>query len=243
MEIGDTLKKAREEQGITLEVVEEHTKIRKKYLDALEKEEFDVLPGNIYVRGFLRNYARFLGINGESLIKQYSNYYEQEDEQEDNLPDLSDKSTFFSKKILIICLLICLAAGAAVVYFGFIAKNSVKVENKQEEVKQQQDNYVANTPKEKNEQSPGNVEEKKDEVCVELNVTGKSWARVVVDDKEVFEGNLYSGDKKEFTGKNKIYFCVGNAGSVYLTVNDESKGCLGEEGHVEKKTYYVKNKQ
>ena len=60
--IGEILKKTREELGISLEEVAEATKIRTKYLRALEEENFDALPGDVYAKGFATAYLKYLGI-------------------------------------------------------------------------------------------------------------------------------------------------------------------------------------
>lgn len=66
--IGEILKRTREAQGITLEEVAEATKIRRKYLEALEKEEFDVLPGEVYAKGFATAYLKYLGIKDDPAV-------------------------------------------------------------------------------------------------------------------------------------------------------------------------------
>jgi cytoskeletal protein RodZ len=71
-EIGASLREARERQGLSLEEVEAATRIRERYLEALEDERFEVLPGNAYVRAFLREYARFLGLDGERLASEFA---------------------------------------------------------------------------------------------------------------------------------------------------------------------------
>ena len=63
--------KARENKGLTLREVEEATRIRAYFLEALEEERFDDLPGNAYARGFLYNYARYLELDPETLIQAY----------------------------------------------------------------------------------------------------------------------------------------------------------------------------
>lgn len=69
--IGTTLREARNRRKINLSEVEEATKIRSRYLRAMENEEWDVLPGGSYVRGFIRTYASFLGLDGERLADDY----------------------------------------------------------------------------------------------------------------------------------------------------------------------------
>lgn len=70
IEIGATLRKARQDIGATLDDVEYETKIRKRYLDALEREDYGDLPSAVYARGFLKTYANYLGLDGEELSQQ-----------------------------------------------------------------------------------------------------------------------------------------------------------------------------
>jgi cytoskeleton protein RodZ len=71
MEIGEVLKRTRTRQGLDIRTVEERTKIRIKYLRALESESWEVLPGPAYAKGFLRTYARFLGLDADALVDEY----------------------------------------------------------------------------------------------------------------------------------------------------------------------------
>lgn len=70
IEIGATLRKARQDSGATLEDVEYETKIRKRYLAALEREDYADLPSAVYARGFLKTYANYLGLEGEELSQE-----------------------------------------------------------------------------------------------------------------------------------------------------------------------------
>ena len=68
--IGTILKKERESKKITLEQVEEATKIRRKYLEAIENEKFEVLPGEVYVKGFVATYLKYLGIKDRADVAE-----------------------------------------------------------------------------------------------------------------------------------------------------------------------------
>jgi len=70
-EIGRRLRAAREAKGITLEQAEEDTKIRRKYLLALEAGREADIPGEVYVKGFLRSYGNYLGLDGPALVEEY----------------------------------------------------------------------------------------------------------------------------------------------------------------------------
>ncbi len=69
--IGATLREARNRRKLDLSEVEAAIKIRPRYLSALENEDWDVLPGGAYTRGFIRSYAAFLGLDGERLADEY----------------------------------------------------------------------------------------------------------------------------------------------------------------------------
>ena len=68
--IGPILEKARKDRGLTLEEAEHATKIRKRYLAGLEREDYGVLPDAVYARGFLKTYANYLGLDGEELAQE-----------------------------------------------------------------------------------------------------------------------------------------------------------------------------
>src|SRR4051794_22332248 len=76
-EIGETLREARMRQKIDISEVEAETKIRAKYLRALENEEWDLLPeGSTFVRSFLRTYAEYLGLDAKLLVEEYKSRHE-----------------------------------------------------------------------------------------------------------------------------------------------------------------------
>jgi cytoskeleton protein RodZ len=80
--IGDTLREARMRQRLDIADVEAKTKIRAKYLRALENEEFGMLPGPTFVKTFLRSYAEVLGLDPHLLVEDYRARYEPRDEIE-----------------------------------------------------------------------------------------------------------------------------------------------------------------
>src|ERR1700755_2823181 len=75
-DIGTTLREARIRSRIDITEVEMRTKIRAKYLRAIENEEWDLLPGPVYVKSFLRTYGDFLGVDSRLLVDEYKRRYE-----------------------------------------------------------------------------------------------------------------------------------------------------------------------
>src|SRR5712692_5536215 len=74
-EIGNSLREARVRQGLDFPEIEQGTKIRGKYLRALEDEQFELLPAQTYVKGFLRSYAEYLGLDGQLYVDEYNSRY------------------------------------------------------------------------------------------------------------------------------------------------------------------------
>ena len=74
-EIGNSLREARERQGLGYPEIELATKIRAKYIRALEEEDFTSIPGDAYIRGFLRSYADYLGLDGDVYVDEYASRF------------------------------------------------------------------------------------------------------------------------------------------------------------------------
>ena len=82
LSIGSALRRAREKRGLSLEEAEQATKIRARYLDALERQDYGILPASIYVHGFLKTYATFLGLDGEALSRELKESGQAKEEDE-----------------------------------------------------------------------------------------------------------------------------------------------------------------
>jgi cytoskeleton protein RodZ len=74
-EIGNSLREARMRQGLDFSQVELATKIRAKYIKALEDEQFELLPSGTYIKGFLRSYSEYLGLDGQLYVDEYNSRY------------------------------------------------------------------------------------------------------------------------------------------------------------------------
>jgi cytoskeleton protein RodZ len=79
-EIGSNLREARMRQKLELADVERATRIRARYLMALEEERFDIFPGTAYAKGFLRTYADHLGLDAQRFVDEYNSRFAQEEE-------------------------------------------------------------------------------------------------------------------------------------------------------------------
>ena len=93
-EIGEMLREARMRKRIDMTEVETATKIRGKYLRALENEEWDLLPGPTFVKTFLRTYAEYLGLDPRLLVEEYRQRYER--------PSTQDLTPFSASRVALV---------------------------------------------------------------------------------------------------------------------------------------------
>ncbi len=73
--IGPSLREARSRRGLSSKDVQKAIRIRERYLTAIEEERWELLPGNAYVKGFLRTYAEFLGLDGNLYVEEFNSRY------------------------------------------------------------------------------------------------------------------------------------------------------------------------
>lgn len=72
LSLGEVLKRAREEKGVEIEIVAEETRVQKKYLDFLEKGDYEKMPADVYTKGFLRQYGHYLDLDVDKLVILYN---------------------------------------------------------------------------------------------------------------------------------------------------------------------------
>ncbi|NLJ76276.1 MAG: helix-turn-helix domain-containing protein [Peptococcaceae bacterium] len=251
MEIGNSLKEARLAKGLTLEDVEEETKIRKKYIVALEMERFDVLPGPIYAKAFLKNYAKYLNVN----VLEVMDAFKQKQEEQAALEELSqqqEEKEIVTQKIsgsrdagskglphrhYTLLALLAVVVVASLVFFGRgFWSNNVAVHDGGQQA-QEQVNTGDNNNDGQQEQTPDEVTPISG-IKVDLRViSDRSWVLALVDGDEAFQGELAAGESRSFTGTENIYIRLGNAGVVEVLENDQSLGFLGNWGAVVEKEF------
>jgi transcriptional regulator with XRE-family HTH domain len=106
--IGETLREARMRQRLDIADVEDRTKIRAKYLRALENEEFGMLPGPTFVKTFLRTYAEMLGLDPHVLVEEYRAGFEREDRDRRHGPPIGPGSLVLLALVGIVAVLVAI---------------------------------------------------------------------------------------------------------------------------------------
>ncbi len=245
MSIGEELRQAREQMGASLLNVENETKIRAKYIIAMENDAFDVLPGKVYVKGFLRIYARFLGLEGEALVSRYDEQFTsqlaEEEANDAQQPVSHDTKLIVPWKGLAVAALTMLLF--ALIYQGGAMIFNPNDRGQSPGISGTQNNTVDNQGSEPDSNKSDVVPEIKG-IDMVLQVTGeKSWMRVVVDNESVFEGTVEPNNVKQFKGREKIWVKFGNAGAVKVRVNGKDYGFLDGPGQVVTRIFTEKDDQ
>lgn len=255
--IGDLLRAERERQNLSIKDIERGTSIRSLYIEAIEKGEYKTLPGEVYTKGFIRNYANFLKLDADAAVKQFNEERHPDHPVAESgaqqplqaepaagkiptspVPELHHENDFVQRVesshhrqtlIMGVVAVLVVLAGA---YFLLGGEDESQPAKTQPSVTQQASKTSAN------QQAQQPSEEKKaTEVKVAVKFTGRCWVSVKADGKTLFEGTVEKGETKEWTADQRLDLTAGNAGAVTLSYNGEDQGVLGKEGEVVEKTY------
>ena len=117
-DIGGSLREARLKRGLTPADVQKAIRIRDRYLQALEEERWDVLPGDAYVKGFLRTYADYLGLDGNLYVEEYNSRFAHPDEPSQLVPQRFDRKrplggVGFLRPLVVVGVMVAIVAAVA----------------------------------------------------------------------------------------------------------------------------------
>ncbi|MEX2457830.1 MAG: helix-turn-helix domain-containing protein [Actinomycetota bacterium] len=216
--IGRVLKRARELRGKSLEEASRETRIRAEYLQALEREAFDRLLGDVYVRGFLRSYASYLGLDADRIMAQYS----RTNGRRPAVPTPARTPTPASASDGLGLPLIHRRAHwgrwATLAVVALVAVGVVAIASRPD------DAPPVDLP------AAVSVEPSTPPVVVNLVTVTAVDARVVVDGELEFEGRLARGEARSFQGAERVELFLASGESVQLTVNGFRVGRPGVAG-------------
>jgi cytoskeleton protein RodZ len=127
-QLGQAFKEARTQSGKSIDDAVRETKIAKKYLVAIENEDFDIFPGETYLIGFLRNYAQFLGLNPDEMVIKYRDYKIQE--QPAPIEQLTARPRTVRRNFLIIFVILIVIVATMYIILGGRKKDEIAVKEK-----------------------------------------------------------------------------------------------------------------
>ena len=237
---GQILRDAREQKGWDMVKAEEVTKIRIRYLEALEEENYRILPGTTYIKGFLRTYAKHLGLDAEELLSLYKLSEVREPQPKlESITHTPRKSPHWLKPAALA------VTGLLALFIVIGISNLSKHEGKpisteltsplptapQEEMAQQPE--PAAQPQLPAQNPPSVIAAETDGLTAQLVFTQPCWIVVKVDGQPALEGTFTQGMTKELKAKEQIELVtVGNAGGVSVTLNGKTLPSLGASSQV-----------
>lgn len=235
---GQMLQAAREEKQWSYTYTEEITKIRVRYIQALEEEKYDILPGTTYVKGYLRTYAKQLGINSDEIIALYNASATPEP-----IPVLETSKIQIKVRPpwLRPVIIGSMAVVAIVLVFAIAAlthpENKIVDSPYAPAALPSAPETVEITPSPQTvpvTPNPTNVVATPQEgLTMQLVFLQPCWIEVRVDGQPALQGTFTTGTSKEVKGKNKIELVsVGNAGGLSVTLNGKALPSLGKAGEV-----------
>lgn len=249
--LGDKLRSERERQNLTIKDIEQGTSIRALYIECIEKGEYGSLPGEVYTKGFIRNYATFLKLDANAFVQEFNEEVHPEvlqqpeevaaevvKEKEDSFDMGGDfkvsleDNAHRQNKILVAVICLLVLGGA---YFLLATGDDGQVAKAPQQVKQETA-AVKEAPKAE-ESKAAAAPAKRDDVEVVAKFDDRCWTQVIADGKTLYEGTMEKGKTMSWKAKETVSITAGNAGAVALSVNGQDMGKVGETGQVVEKVF------
>jgi cytoskeleton protein RodZ len=246
--LGERFRAAREARGLSLSDVAEQIRIRSVYLGAIEDENWTAIGAPVYTRGFLRTYARFLGLDPEEVVGEFNRATASgpAPSPASTPPPSSSMARLHETRPRNLSPLIWIASLVAVALVAFVFYNEVTLHARQVEATAALPSNTSAAP------SPGVTDgsplpgasatfvpspsPSPQSKTLELRVSQASWIRVAVDGSVSMEGTFPAGTARVFHGKNAVVR-IGNAGGVDVFVDGRDLGKLGAVGDVVERSF------
>ena len=233
LSFGRYLQATRLEKKISLEQVSQQTRIGRGNLLLIEQEDHERLPAAVYVRGFLRAYAKAVGADGDEVIRRYESRLDvvQKISRSESSSKKIAPGTWW-KLLVPLVLFICIIglSISAVVFFRQASDADKPLEQKTAaEREQAADTQDKQQGFETESESAKAVPEK---LLLHVTAVEDTWLKVIMDEKGSIEYNLNFGDQMELEAATGFNLLIGNAGGIKITLNDEPVSIPGKSGEV-----------
>ncbi len=243
--LGERFRAAREARGLSLSDVAEQIRIRSVYLSAIEDENWAAIGAPVYVRGFLRTYARFLNLEPEEMVAAFNALAPAPPSAAPSHAAPSVVDYLGSERSgRNLSPLIWIASLIAVVLVAFVFYNELQLHQRQAGVPiaaasspvatttPAADGFVGEPASPQAAALPG----ADGPHTIQLTLSSPSWVRVTVDGNVSMEGTFPAGTVKVFHGKSAV-LRIGNAGGVKVSVDGKNLGTLGSAGDVVERSF------
>ncbi len=237
VDIGNELHQTRQEQGLSLEAIAADTLISVGLLKALEKGILDDLPEPIYIRGLIRKFADYLGLEGKVLASRFPTDVVVKSSQSSRLqiwfPTLQLRPLHLY--FLYIAIVILSVEGIS----NHLKRTALELEA---EGIYNSSRIESPSVKVSSSQNSSNSSQKTPEkpIIVGIQLKDDSWLKVVVDGKTAFEGTLTQGTHRTWMAEERLTVRASNADQVLIAFNHQQAKKLGKPGQVQEVIYQVK---
>ena len=235
--IGKMLAEERHKRGMDHIDVEHAIGIRALYVKALEEGQYDVLPGEVYVKGFLRNYGNFLGLDGAQLVHLYSEsipIHEHTPVVEHKQHKTAAKPKSNKKLFGVLAAVLTLAVAVGILY-GWqqkTAKTPVPATKPNPVAQPQNITTPIPSPSQSGavvSQNPGLPAKA---VVLVVRFTDRCWTSAIADGKTIYEGIPKTGETLTWEADRQIIVNLGNAAAADVSFNGQPQAKMGERGDV-----------
>jgi cytoskeleton protein RodZ len=238
MSFGETLRRERELRGISLHEIAEATKISVRFLQALEQDRHDILPGGTFPRAFVKQYARHIGLDADRVAAEFQ-YLHAEPIPERRVPPRQRWSPppgaiFLGALVVVAVLLLTLRrpAGEAPARTGQGQAAAAPAVLPSDRVYPPPTPTPAATPA----SAPG------EGLILTLTAQQSCWVEVRADGQTVFNRVLNEGETETLAAQGELVLSVGNAGGIAIRLNDRPGLPLGRAGEVRRNIVITKDK-
>lgn len=230
MGLGERFRAAREERSLTLSEVGEQLRIRSVYLAAIEEENWKAIGAPVYIRGFLRTYARFLGLDPEEAVAEFNAATGPPPASAAPSPSAPAAGQRSLAPLIWIAGVIAIGLIGFVIYLYLSPPRTAVTAVQQSATPVPSAAPTGVTPHPSPRPQPLLTR------TLAVNITSGSWLRVTIDGNVSIEGTFPRGTSKVFHGKTAVVL-AGNAAGVEVTVNGKPAGKLGAKGAVVEKRF------
>jgi len=233
LSFGRYLQATRLEKKISLEHVSQQTRIGLGNLLLIEQEDHERLPAEVYVKGFLRAYAKAVGADGDEVIRRYESRLDvvQKISGSESSSKKMAPGTWW-KLLVSMVLFICIIGLSifAVVLFRQAPDADKPFQQKSAVEKEQAVDTQAEQQGFETESKPAKAVPKK--LLLHVIAVEDTWLKVIMDEKGSTEYSLNSGDQIELEAAAGFSLLIGNAGGLKITLNDQPVSIPGKSGEV-----------
>lgn len=225
---GAWLRRQREMREIDLREIADKTKISLRYLKAMEQDRFEVLPAPVFARGFLREYARYVGLNPDEVVNYYLSAHAEEEDEEDEgaAPSPSSRGTLDRGPLTrgaLVTVLVLLAVAVLVYFLVYQGNRSEQEEAAPPPIAPPVDTARPAEPAAEpavEEQAPEPAPAPSAPLVVTLDFTEQCWVEARVDGGEQVSRLFVAGESLRLEGEERVVLqTLGNAGGVEVQVN------------------------